>query len=150
VIGVAFMFPLDRLFVGPDGIEGWGDVFAAGPLPQAVRDNPLDVPHLGIVGLAFGAMVSDWIEYRMLSTALAWRVGRTKLAGRWLTPLAVASAIAAAVAFFAQMVFEGLPAILEAIFVIGPAGAAYVAVTHRLGVPEALATWRRVRGALRR
>jgi putative peptidoglycan lipid II flippase len=150
VIGVAFMFPLDRLFVTPDGIEGWGDVFAIGPLPQAVRDNPLNVPHLGIVGLAFGAMVSDWIEYRMLSTALAWRVGRTKLAGRWLTPLAVASAIAAAVAFFAQMVFAGLPSILEAIFVLGPAGAAYMAVTHRLGVPEALATWQRVRRVLRR
>jgi putative peptidoglycan lipid II flippase len=150
VIGVAFMFPLDRLYVGPDGIEGWGDVFAAGPLPQAVRDNPAGVPHLGIVGLAFGAMVSDWIEYRLLSTALAWRVGRTKLAGRWLGPLAVGCTVAAAVAFFAQMAFAGLPAIPEAVPVLAPAGAAYMAVTRRLGVPEARVTWTRVAGAARR
>jgi putative peptidoglycan lipid II flippase len=150
VIGVAFMFPLDRLYVGPDAIEGWGDVFAVGPLPQAVRGNPLGIPHLGIVGLAFGAMVSDWIEYRMLSTALAWRVGRTKIAGRWLTQIAIGCAIAAGVAFVAQMAMASLPSILEAIFVLGPAAAAYMLVTHRLGVPEAVATWTRVAAAARR
>ena len=30
--------------------------------------------------------MSRWIEYRLLSSALAWRVGRTQLAGRWLEP----------------------------------------------------------------
>ena len=86
VIGVVIMFPLDRLTVGPDGIEGWGDMLAFGPLPEAVRANPAGIPHLGIVGLALGAMLSDWIEYRLLSNALAWRIGRTKLAGRWCSP----------------------------------------------------------------
>ena len=56
VIGVFIMFPLDRLVVGPDGIEGWGDIFALGPLPDAVRANPAGIPHLGIVGLAIGAI----------------------------------------------------------------------------------------------
>jgi putative peptidoglycan lipid II flippase len=150
VIGVAFMFPLDRLTVGPDGIEGWGDVFAVGPLPEAVRVNPADVSHLGIVGLAIGAAVSRWVEYRLLSTALAWRVGRTKLAGRWLGPIAIGCAVAAAVAFFTQMVFAGLPDLVEAALVVGSAGLAYLAVTRRLGVPEAQATAGRLAGLRRR
>jgi putative peptidoglycan lipid II flippase len=150
VIGVAFMFPLDRLTVGPDGIEGWGEIFAAGPLPSAVRANPAEVPHLGIVGLAIGSAVSRWVEYRLLSNALAWRVGRTKLAGRWLGPIAIGCAVAAAVSFFAEMAFTGLPDIVEAALVVGAAGLAYLGVTHRLGVPEAQATASRLAAASRR
>ena len=40
VIGVFIMFPLDRLVVGPDGIEGWGDIFALGPLPDGGPGQP--------------------------------------------------------------------------------------------------------------
>ncbi|HEX6568854.1 MAG TPA: lipid II flippase MurJ, partial [Acidimicrobiales bacterium] len=149
VIGVAFMFPLDRLTVGADGIEGWADVFAVGPLPADVRQNVASIPHLGIVGLAIGATVSRWIEYRLLSNALAWRVGRTKLAGRWLGPIAIGCAVAAAVSYVTELVFGGLPDVVTAVLVLGPAAAAYLAVTHRLGVPESRATAARL-GALRR
>jgi putative peptidoglycan lipid II flippase len=149
-IGVVIMFPLDRLTVGPDGIEGWGDMLAFGPLSEAARANPAGVPHLGIVGLAIGAMISDWIEYRLLSTALAWRIGRTKLAGRWLAPISVGSAVAAGVAFGAELLFSALPDIVEAVLVVGPAGLAYLAVTRRLAVPEAVATVDRLRGLARR
>jgi putative peptidoglycan lipid II flippase len=150
VIGVALMFPLDRLIIGPDGIEGWGDIFAIGPLSAAARENPANIRHLGIVGLAIGASVSDWIEYRLLSNALAWRIGRTKLAGLWLGPIAIGSAVAATIAFLAQMLFAGLPSIIEAALVVGPAGLAYLAITHRLGVPEAEATVTRLSGLGRR
>jgi putative peptidoglycan lipid II flippase len=150
VIGVLFMFPLDRVIVGPDGLERMGEIFAAGPLPRAVRVNVNDVPHLGIVGLAIGATISRWIEYRLLSNALAWRVGRTKLAGRWLAPIAIGCAVAAAVAFFAQMAFASLPSVLEAVLVLGPAGVAYLLVTQRLGVPESLATSDRLVALARR
>jgi putative peptidoglycan lipid II flippase len=149
MIGVAFMFPLDRVVVGVDGLEGWGDIFAAGPLPAPLRQNVADIPHLGIVGLAIGASASRWIEYRMLSTALAWRVGRTKLAGRWLGPISIGCAVASAVAFVAELLLAPLPSVIEAVLVVGPAGLAYLAVTHRLGVPEALATTDRL-GALTR
>jgi putative peptidoglycan lipid II flippase len=150
VIGVVFMFPLDRLVVGPDGIEGWGDVLTFGPLPDAVRANPAGIPHLGIVGLALGATISDWIEYRLLASALAWRIGRTKLAGRWLGPISLGCAVAAGVAFFAEMVFSSLPDIIEVVVVVGPAGLVYVALTRRLGVPEAVATVDRVGKLARR
>ncbi|MFO7280394.1 MAG: murein biosynthesis integral membrane protein MurJ [Thermoanaerobacterales bacterium] len=150
IVGLAFMFPLDRLYVGPEQVEGWGDVFAVGPLPAAVRDDPEGVVHLGILGLAIGATVSRWVEYRMLSTALAWRIGRTKLAGRWLPPISVGCAVAAVVAAGAERVLAALPDVVEVVLVVGPAGLAYMAVTHRLGVPEARATVARLGGIARR
>jgi putative peptidoglycan lipid II flippase len=150
VVGVVFMFPLDRLTVGVDGIEGWGDALAFGPLPADVRQNVAEVPHLGIVGLALGATISRWIEYRLLSNALAWRVGRTKLAGRWLGPIAIGCAIAAGVAYFAELAFGSLPNLVTAVLVVGPAGATYTAVTHSLGVPESRATVNRLARVRRR
>src|SRR5919106_2442022 len=111
VIGLALMFPLDRLTVGPDGIEGWGDL-AFGPLPGSVRDNPANIAHLGILGLAAGAAIPRWVEYRLLSRSLAWRVGRTRLAGRWLNPIAAGSAAAAVVAVMAEALFGGLPSLV--------------------------------------
>jgi putative peptidoglycan lipid II flippase len=146
LIGLAFMFPLDRLVVGPEGIEGWGDVFTFGPLPEAARNNAADVAHLGIVGLAIGAAVSRWVEYRFLSRALAWRIGRTHLAGRWLNPIAAGCAAAAVVAVVAEALFGGLPSLVALVLVLGPAGLVYVAITRRLGVPEATIMVRRVAG----
>ncbi len=77
-------------------------------------------------------------------------MGRTALAGRWLRHIAVGCAAAAIVAFLAQAVFAPVPAIIEAALVLGPAGAAYLAVTHRLGVPEARATADRLLALYRR
>jgi putative peptidoglycan lipid II flippase len=137
VVGLAFMFPLDRLVVGPDGVEGWGDIFTLGPLPETARDNVANIPHLGIAGLAIGAAVSRWFEYRMLSRALAWRIGRTRLAGRWLNPIAAGCTAAAVVAVACEAAFGNLPSLVALVLVLGPAGLAYVALTKRLGVPEA-------------
>jgi putative peptidoglycan lipid II flippase len=148
VIGAVLMFPLDHLFVGPTGIEGWSDMSFA-RLPDAVRENPTTV-HLGIVGLALGTAISRWIEYRLLSTALAWRIGRTKMAGRWLGPIAAGSGVAAAVAYAAETVAGRLPAIPEAMVVVGLAGLAYLGVTRALAVPEAVATADRLGGLARR
>jgi putative peptidoglycan lipid II flippase len=151
IFGVVLMFPFDRLIVGPDGITGFGHILTFGPLPPAVRENVADIPHLGIVGLALGATMSDWIEYSLLSRSLAWRIGRTRMAGRWLTQIAIGSAVTAAVAAVAAFVFaHRLPELVAVIFVCVPAAAAYLAVTYRLGVPEAIATVGRLNAARRR
>jgi putative peptidoglycan lipid II flippase len=150
VFGVVLMFPLDRLFVGPDGIGGWDHIFTFGPLPPALRENVAGIPRLGIVGLAIGATISDWIEYRLLSRALAWRIGRTHLAGRWLSQIAIGCAVTAGVAYLAALMFGDLPALLSLVLVVGPAGAAYLAVTYRLHVPEAEATADRLAAVRRR
>ncbi len=144
VIGMAFMFPLDRLTITSDGISGWGDVWALGPLPEAVRDSGQFV-HLGIVALAIGASIAAWIEYLMLARALAWRIGRTRLAGRWLNPIAASCAVACLVAFALVEVARDLPSILSAVVVLVPAGLVYLGLAHRLKVPEAISLVDRIR-----
>jgi putative peptidoglycan lipid II flippase len=137
IVGLALMFPFDRLTIVDGNITGWGDMLALGPLPPEVRDSTGGIPHLGIVGLALGAALSSWVEYRLLSTALAWRIGRSHLGGRWLTPIAAGCVAMALVTFATQQYFGDRHAILAAALVLGPAGITYLGVTRRLGVPEA-------------
>jgi putative peptidoglycan lipid II flippase len=144
VVGLAFMFPMDRLLIGPGGVEGWSDVWALGPLPLSVRSNPT-APHLGAVALALGASIAAWIEYRMLSRALAWRIGRTRLAGRWLNPIAASCAAAGAVAYALVMVTGSLAGIPQAVVVLVPAGVTYMAVSRMLSVPEAVSLFDRAK-----
>src|ERR687892_746955 len=112
----------------------------------AARNTPAGIAHLGIIGLALGAAVSRWVEYRLLSRALAWRVGRTRLAGRWLNPIAAGCAASAIVAVMAEALFGGLPSLVALVLVLAPAGLTYVAITRRLGVPEATIMADRVAG----
>jgi putative peptidoglycan lipid II flippase len=137
VIGLAFMFPFDRLTVTTDGIHGWSNMAALGPLSRAERDAGV-IPHLGIVALAIGASIAAWVEYLALSRALAWRIGRTRLAGRWLNPISVGCAACALVAWAGIELLPTLPSIVAAAVILAPAGLVYVAVTRALKVPEAL------------
>jgi putative peptidoglycan lipid II flippase len=148
LVGLALMFPLDRLTVVDGAIHGWGDIFALGPLSEAARTSTGGVPHLGIVGLALGAAVSSWLEYRMLSTAVAWRIGRSRLGGRWINPISAACVAAALVAFGLELVFGDLYSLISAPLILGPAGLAYLGVAYALGVPEAKATFGRVTSLL--
>jgi putative peptidoglycan lipid II flippase len=149
VIALALMFPLDRLTIGPAGLAGLSDAWAFTPLPEAVR-TAADLPHLGIVAFGIGASISAWIEYHMLSRALAWRIGRTRLAGRWLNPIALSCAAAAATAYLVVVMLPDVPSILAAAAVLGPAGAVYLGVTRALQVPEAVSLLGRLGRLVRR
>jgi putative peptidoglycan lipid II flippase len=144
-VGLTLMFPLDRLTIRNGEITGWDDMLALGPLGDAARDNPAGLAHLGIVGLALGAAVSAWLEYHLISTALAWRVGRSRLGGRWLNPIALACAAMALVALLATRVTGHLDATVTAPFVLLPAGLTYLIVTRWLGVPESQIVTERLR-----
>ncbi|HLM64699.1 MAG TPA: murein biosynthesis integral membrane protein MurJ [Acidimicrobiales bacterium] len=139
LVGLAVMFPLDRLTIVDGAIHGWDDIFALGPLPQSVRENVSGTPHLGMVGLALGAAVSSWVEYRLLSQALAWRIGRSYLGGRWISAIAAGCVVTAVVAFLLEQVFGDRHALIAGALVLGPSALVYLAVTSRLGVPEAKA-----------
>jgi hypothetical protein len=92
--------------------------------------------------------VSSWLEYRMLSTAVAWRIGRSRLGGRWINPISAACVAAALVAFGLELVFGDLYSLISAPLILGPAGLAYLGVAYALGVPEAKATFGRVTSLL--
>jgi putative peptidoglycan lipid II flippase len=150
VVSLSVMFPLDRLTIGGDGVEGWGKVFAVGPLPDHIR-NSNDLVHLGLLAFAIGATVAAIVEYRMLARAVAWRIGRTRMAGRWLNPIAGSCAVAGAIAFALVIALpEGLPALLRAPLVLIPAGVAYLGMTRSLNVPEAAALTERLEAMTRR
>lgn len=150
VVSLAVMFPLDRLFIGPDGVEGWGDVFALGPLSESVRNSD-ELTRLGLLAFAIGATVAAVVEYTMLSRAVAWRIGRTRMAGRWLNPIAASCAVAAVVAFALITVFpEDLPSLVQVPVCLGPAGIAYLAMTRHFQVPESLALTERITSLLAR
>lgn len=148
-IGLTLMFPLDRLTVVDGTVQGWGDMLSFGPLPTDVRENPA-APHLGILGLAFGAAISAWMEYRLLSTAAAWRIGRSRLGGRWLGPIATACIATALIAYGADLLVGGLHPVIVATLVLGAAGATYLGVSQALGIPEADAFVGRALRAVRR
>ena len=150
VVSLAVMFPLDRLTIGSDGVQGWGDIFAIGPLDDAVRRSN-EFVHLGLLAFAIGATVAAIIEYRMLARAVAWRIGRTRMAGRWLNPIAASCAVAGAVAFTLVTVLpDSVPALIQAPVVLVPAGLAYIAMTRSLKVPEATALTERLEAMTRR
>src|SRR3546814_13371079 len=92
------MFPLDRFANVGASIEGSGDL-GFSPLPDALRLGADVPPRLGVVGLALGAAVSSWVEYRLLRGALEWRIGKlpgASLAVKWCVIGAAAVGVLAA------------------------------------------------------
>jgi putative peptidoglycan lipid II flippase len=147
-IGALLMFPLDR-FAVVDGALERADGFW-GQLPDAIRLLPDGPPRLGIVGLALGAAVSSWVEYRLLRGALAWRLGRMPRTGpdtRWALVAAVAAGVLAA---GLRAATGDLPSLLSAVVVVGGAGLTYLVITATFGVSEATALTGRVRTVLGR
>jgi putative peptidoglycan lipid II flippase len=118
VIGAAVMFPLDRF--------GIGDV------------------RFGAVGLALGASVGAWVEYRMLKRRLGEALGplgRSSSRTKWIRfgaavlGLAVAEALELGVGSWVE-----LHPVLEAVVVVGAFAGIYLLVTRTQGAgPETAA-----------
>ena len=140
------MFPLDRLAIVGSSVERIGDL-GFGSLPDSLRlveDGP---PRLGVVGLALGAALSSWVEYRLLRGALEWRIGRLApmtSAGHWSLIAAAASGVlAAGIRSVAQA--HDLPTLVAIVAVCAPVALTYLAITTTMAVPEATALTSRVR-----
>jgi len=146
-LGALLMFPLDRWAIVGSSIQRDG-AFGFLPLPEGLRlleDGP---PRLGVVGLALGAGISSWVEYRILRGALEWRIGRLPGLGtaeRWSLLAAAAAGVLAA---GLRSVTDDLPRLLAAVVVCGPAALAYLAITSTMGVPEARLLVGRLRRAV--
>lgn len=147
-LGALLMFPLDRLAIVGSSVQRIGDL-GWSPLPDSLRlleDGP---PRLGVVGLALGAAISSWVEYRLLKGALQWRIGalpRMGHDGRWSLFAALGSGVLAA---GLRSVTDGLPTIVAALVVLVPTGLTYLTITATMGVSEARALVDRLRRLLR-
>jgi putative peptidoglycan lipid II flippase len=138
LLGALLMFPLDRLAIVGSSLRRVGDL-ALAPLPDSLRlvtDGP---PRLGVVGLALGAALSSWVEYRVLRSALEWRIGklpRMTHGERWSLLAALAAGVLAA---GLRATSDGLHPLLAAVVVLVPAGLTYLLITATMAVPEASA-----------
>ena len=74
LLGAFFMFPFDRFAIVDGSVTQMGSI-AFRPLPDSVRLMEGGPPRLGVVGLALGAALSSWVEYRLLKGAIEWRIG---------------------------------------------------------------------------
>lgn len=147
-LGLLLMFPLDRAFIGADGIEGLGEALRpAGPLDAETRSAET-VVRLGAVGLAIGSAVGAWVELfwlrRLVRGRLPWLAG---VAGTLRAP-APAAALGFAAAAACKLTVDDLASPLAAALTIGVGGSVYVVAAHRSGVAEADMLLRPVRRAL--
>ncbi len=132
-IGVAVMFPLDRVIVGPDGLLGAAD--ALGPawaLPAAERELG-DAVRLGAVGLALGSALGSWVELLLLSRRVR---GPAAVLAAVAGP-ALAAALAFGAAAAVKLAVSGWPVLLSAPLVAASAVAVYGLAAHRSGLDEA-------------
>ena len=136
VIGLAAMFPLDRIVVGPDGLLGAGNAFDSfGPLDESLRN--LEGPvRLGAVGLALGSAIGAWVELTLLSRLVKRHVPGLPDPRRSLRLPAVAAALAFVLTTGLKLLVEGLPLLVEAGLVLGVAVLTYVIIGFRIGVGD--------------
>jgi putative peptidoglycan lipid II flippase len=144
LLGGLLMFPFDRFAIVGSQVQQIGDI-AFRPLPDAIRTATDGPPRLGIVGLAVGAALSSWVEYRLLRGALQWRIGRLPSLGhgsRWSLVAALASGVLAA---GLRANTEDLTRLVAALVVGVPTLVTYLAITTVMRVPEAVALTGRLR-----
>jgi putative peptidoglycan lipid II flippase len=136
LLGALFMFPFDR-FAIVDGSITQVAPMAFRPLPDSLRLVEGGAPHLGVVGLALGAAMSSWVEYRLLKGALEWRIGalpRMGHASRWCLIAATGCGVLAA---GLRSRTQDYPQLLAAMAVCIPTVLVYLLITAVMHVPEA-------------
>jgi putative peptidoglycan lipid II flippase len=136
LLGALFMFPLDRFAIVDGAVTQRGSI-AFRPLPDSIRLAQDGPPRLGVVGLALGAALSSWVEYRLLKGAIEWRIGHLPRMGhgaRWCLIAATGCGVLAA---GLRNQSEDLPQLVAAAVVCVPTILVYLLITTAMQVPEA-------------
>ena len=136
VVGIALMFPLDRIAAHGGALLTLDGVGWFGPLNAGIRTGAPD-PHLGAVGLALGSACAAWLELALLSRRCRRSVDGTSGPTAVMSRLAPATGAAVVVALGVRWATDGLPAIAAAPIGLAVAGCTYVLVASATGVDEA-------------
>jgi len=136
VVGIALMFPLDRIAAHGGALLTLDGVGWFGPLSAGIRTGSPD-PHLGAVGLALGSACAAWLELALLSRRCRRSVDGTSGPTAVMSRLAPATGAAVVVALGVRWATDGLPAIAAAPIGLAVAGCTYVLVASATGVDEA-------------
>ena len=136
VVGIALLFPLDRIAAHGGALLTLDGVGGFGPLNAGIRTGSPD-PHLGAVGLALGSACAAWLELALLSRRCRRSVDGTSGPTAVMSRLAPATGAAVVVALGVRWATDGLPAIAAAPIGLAVAGCTYVLVASATGVDEA-------------
>jgi len=115
-VGFAFMFPLDRLEVGP--------------------------LRLGAVGLALGASLAAWVELFFLRRALRHSIGAHGIAGARLLRMCAAGGFGTGAGLLALLLLPPLHPWVLALGTLIPFGGVYLLTSALLGVSQSLPNFR--------
>jgi putative peptidoglycan lipid II flippase len=117
--------------------------FFALPLPRLLGIDPV----WGAAGLTASAGIAGWVEFALLRSRLNARIGTTGLTARLAISLWGSAILAGALGVLLQRQIPPLAPIMTAVLVFAVFGSVYFLATHLVGVPDAAAFVRRVRGA---
>ncbi|HEU4625265.1 MAG TPA: murein biosynthesis integral membrane protein MurJ [Steroidobacteraceae bacterium] len=92
---------------------------------------------LGPIGLALGAAVGAWLEWSLLRSRLARRIGTVGAGASELSRMFAAALIAAAAGYAVRLAAPALHPLLAAAVVMGVFGIVYLVVARMLGLAEA-------------
>jgi putative peptidoglycan lipid II flippase len=92
---------------------------------------------LGPIGLALGAAVGAWLEWSLLRSRLARRIGAVGVGGSELSRMFGAALVAAAAGYAIRFAAPTLHPVIAAAIVTAVFGAVYITVARVLGLVEA-------------
>jgi len=140
LVGVALMFPLDRVLIDAGGsITGLRDMSPTlSPLAEATRSDPAGALRLGAVGLGLGAAVAAWVELALLRRRVRQRLGRLAVGGGRLATIAAGVGLATIAGTVARVGLDGAPAVVTLAGVGLAAAPVYVTWCARRDLPDAV------------
>lgn len=140
VVGAVLMLQFDRFGIvdGAVALLDVGSLPALTPVDGSLRGDAVDQAlRLGAVGLAVGAGVGAWVEWRRLRVAVADRVGiEPRIGGRERVRLVLPAVAALAVGFAVRAVAADWPVLVAGLAAPLAVGIVYVGVAFRTRVRE--------------
>ncbi len=107
----------------------------------------LDFP--GIAGITTASGAAAWIEFALLRSAMASRIGKAKMPASFLTRLWLTAVLAAAPAYAGKLWLEALHPLILGPVVVLTYGFMYFGIAAAFRIPEALDPIRAARSRLR-
>jgi putative peptidoglycan lipid II flippase len=142
LLGVTLMIQFEAIKVDRLGLNIPGGIFSH--LRVGGRQ-------LGVVGLALGTGLGAWVEWALLKRALRGRIGPVGAGAGPLMRMFVAALAGAAAGWGVRLLLpDSLHALISGFLILGVYGVVYFAVAGALGLDQAGALLRRIKGKLGR
>jgi putative peptidoglycan lipid II flippase len=138
VLAIVLMIQFEAIKVDRLGLNIPGGIFSH----LRVGDKSL-----GVVGLALGTGVGAWVEWALLKRALRNKIGNVGAGAGPLTRMFIAALAGAAAGWGVRLLLpDGFPVFAGGVLVLGVYGVVYFAVAGALGLSQAGALLRRIKG----